>query len=383
MFTRISPVAYATGLFVFGVMGARPLVTLYAIDIGVGAGEVGILVSLFSLIPLGLAVFMGKMMDQYGTRAALLISVFVTFVGLSIPFILSGRVGLYLSQLITGTGFTIFILAAQKRSSSEAVESAREHNIAIFSMSVALGGAIGPLLTGFWGDFLGIQSTFGILALVVLGSILFLVPLISDRSNGVNSSPLDFNNPLRVFSYNQYMFRAFLISSLVLIGRDMYVAYFPLYANSIGISASMIGVIIGIHNSGGVLVRYFLLKLINFFGKNMVVVLSIALGGLAFVSIPFTQNITLLILISLAMGIGLGIGQPLSISTTVNLSPVNKIGEVLGVRLSCNRVTQVIAPISFAGIVTVTGIAGIFLIIGVLLIAGSTRVSIPNEKNYG
>jgi len=93
-----------------------------------------------------------------------------------------------------------------------------------------------------------------------------------------------------------------------------------------------------------------------------------------------TGNVPLLTLISLAIGMGLGVGQPLSISTTVTLSPAAKVGEVLGFRLTCNRLTQVVTPLSFGGIAIFTGVMGIFWVIGGILIVGCTRISIPNEQ---
>ncbi|WP_372922669.1 MFS transporter [Roseovarius sp.] len=376
---RVPLVAYATGFFVFGVAGTRPLVPLYSIDLGTSVEEVGVLVATFALIPLSLAMFLGKKMDQTGTRSILLVSVLVTFAGLTLPYVLEGRPGIYLSQLIAGTGFTTFILAGQKRMSDSVAVSTRERNIAILSLSVALGAMLGPLAAGVIGDATSNKAAFAILALFILPSACFLLPLAPDRPIGTGAPSRGFSNPLKVFGYNRFMARAFLISSLILLGRDMYVAYFPLYAHNVGISASIIGVIIGIHNGGGVISRYFALKLVRAYGKSRVVVTSILLSGLAFLMIPLTGNVLLLTLMSLAIGMGLGIGQPLSISTTVTLSPAAKVGEVLGFRLTCNRLTQVVTPLSFGVIATFTGVMGIFWVIGGILIVGCTRVSIPNE----
>lgn len=83
---------------------------------------------------------------------------------------------------------------------------------------------------------------------------------------------------------------------------------------------------------------------------------------------------------SLLIGIGLGLGQPLTISTAIALSPAKKEGEVLGVRLAFHRLTQVVAPLAFGGLVLLTGVPGTFLAVGAVLIACTPRLFIPDAE---
>ena len=372
-------VAYAAFFFLIPVMGMRPLVPLYSISLGMEPGEIGILVAMFSVIPLFLAILVGKWIDQHSTRGVLIASVLVASLGIVLPFLASNRLGMYLSQLIVGSGFTVFVLAAQKNVGALGTDSwTRERSIAVFSMGVALGSLLGPLIGGVLADYFGYNWAFLILGLTGLLALIFVTSISSEIGKIKKLENIeDTKNTLQVFSYHQYLGRAFLISALILLAKDMYVAYFPLYAYGLGASASLIGLIIAIHNGGGVIMRFFLLPLVKKFGKNRVVVLSILFSGLFFLMIPLTDNIFALALISLAIGLGLGLGQPLSISTTINLSPEDKTGTVLGLRLTFNRLTQVVSPLTFGGIVMYTGVASTFWIVGLILVFGCFKVSIP------
>ncbi|WP_422368673.1 MFS transporter [Pelagibius sp.] len=375
-------VAIAGFFFIMGTMGTRPLVPLFSITLEIGPGEIGVLVAVYSFVPLLMAVAVGKWMDTHGTRNILLASAVIGGAGLIIPHVFPSREGMYLSQLITGSGWTVFILAAQKNIGGMENDAwSREKNVAVFSLGMALGSFFGPLIGGVMGDYIGYDWAFLTLGLIVLIAFFVLLPLPPVGITKVTHVPTpSSSNPLKIFGYHRYMGRAFLISSLILMAKDMYVAYFPLYAYALGVSASWVGIIIAIQNGGGVIMRVFLLPLVKTFGKNKVVVCSILFSGIFFLTIPFSESLVALTLVSLAIGLGLGLGQPLSITTTINLSPPDKVGEVLGFRLSCNRLTQVVTPLMFGGVVLFTGVAGTFWIIGLILTVGCMKLRIPAEE---
>lgn len=380
---RFPVVAVATFFFVMGAMGSRPVVPLYAVELGIGAGEIGVLVAVFALIPLLLATVAGSWMDRHGMGRALVWSAAIGGLGLVLPFLVPGRTGLYLSQLVAGSGFTVFILAGQNLAGRGARDVwQRERSVAVFSLGVALGSLLGPLIGGLLGDHMGYGWSFLVLGLLSLLSIGFAVPLIdgdrrSEERRQQAAAPASLRNPLRILGYHPYMGRAFLVSVLILIAKDMYVAYFPLYALAAGLSASWVGVIIAVHNGGGVVMRFLMLPLVRLLGKNRLIMITILFSGACFLALPLTGELIPLAAISLLMGLGLGIGQPLSITRTFNLSPPDRIGEVLGFRLACNRFTQLVTPLVVGGLVTVAGVSGIFVIIGAILVAGSTRISVP------
>src|SRR3954471_13315449 len=51
--------------------GSQIVVSLYALDLGAGAAQVGILAALFAVFPLLLAVHVGRISDRYGVRLPL------------------------------------------------------------------------------------------------------------------------------------------------------------------------------------------------------------------------------------------------------------------------------------------------------------------------
>lgn len=75
--------------------------------------------------------------------------------------------------------------------------------------------------------------------------------------------------------------------------------------------------------------------------------------------------------IAFVLGIGLGIGQPLSISLTIDNAINGRIAEALGIRLSVNRLTQVITPAIFNTLANFIGLIHIFLVSSAIIAVGT------------
>ncbi|MFA1820059.1 MFS transporter [Virgibacillus oceani] len=376
---RSKLIAIATLFFMTGIVGTRPLIPLLSNEIGASTFEIGVIIACFSVLPLFLAVKLGHWVDKVGQLLPLLISTVFGAVAMVLPFIFDNLSGVYISQLIGGVSQTIFALSAQSFVSYGVSGNRREKNISIFSMGVAGGGFIGPFLSGYLADLLGFSITIALFSSVILIAFLIILRIyiqvqskLKYKSIRIQNSRQTEDNLIYLLK-NKNLRKAILISMLILLAKDLYLYYFPLLANNIGFSATAIGVIIGLHNGAGILIRWFLIKLIVKWGKSEVIVASILLSGLFLGLLPLTDTLIISAIISILLGAMLGIGQPLSISSTVNYSPEYRTGQVLGLRLTFNRFTQFTSPIIFGGIASLFNLASIFIIVAIILGIGSTQ----------
>jgi hypothetical protein len=75
-------------------------------------------------------------------------------------------------------------------------------------------------------------------------------------------------------------------------------------------------------------------------------------------------------LASLAIGYGLGVSSTLAFSGIVTLAPANVRATALSLRLTGNRIGQVVLPFSASLLAAVTGVGGVFAVIaGALVLA--------------
>src|SRR5690606_10455578 len=88
--------------------------------------------------------------------------------------------------------------------------------------------------------------------------------------------------------------KALISSALVLYSKDIFVAYFPLFAKQYGISTSTIGWIISIQGLAIILVRFLLPALTEKLGRDKVLIASVFMAGISFLLVPFTGSVILL-----------------------------------------------------------------------------------------
>ncbi|MFK7696013.1 MFS transporter [Paenibacillus sp. HJGM_3] len=360
----------------------RPIIPLFGAGLGAGTMEIGMLTAAYALLPLLFAIHVGKIADRVGDRLPVVLGTIGMTVGVALPFALPSMWALFVSQAVVGISHIFINISLQNVLGNAAAPHNRDHYFSMLSMSVAIGGVIGPVAGGYLADHFSYSFVFMAAAAVGLLPIAlaFRIPNIvmrkatagaagtSDTSGASASAGRE--SPLQLLRIPMLR-KALASSALVLYSRDIFVAYFPLLALQLGLSASAIGWIITIQGIAMVSVRFFLSRLTALVGRSRILLLSILLAGLAFLFVPLTGQELALGLLSALMGAGLGFGQPLSMTTTYNASPSTRTGEVLGLRMATNRLSQMIAPLFFGLVGSWAGLASVFYISGTFLIGGA------------
>ncbi|MCI2256685.1 MFS transporter [Domibacillus sp. PGB-M46] len=358
-----------TALYMVSIAGSRPLIPLYANKLGASHMEVGILVSLFSFLPLFVSIPFGKVIDRVGIKKPLIASILLGSVSLIILFLFGNIAGVYLSQIFSGLSQLVFVLSMQAYSGQFSKSKLREYYISVFSIAVAAGSFIGPLIAGFSSDFFSYNYAF-----LLLGILLILTLLLSFVFDGKQS----IEKSSRKRTGNAFgllripdLRKAVLVSSIVLLSKDTYIAFFPLLASENGHSGFVIGVIVSLNAGAGMLIRGFLPWISQHLKRDVVITLSILLAGLSYLLHPVADHIVWLSMFSLLLGFCTGIAQPLSIFATIMALPKNRVAEGLGLRLTFNKLTQIIAPLSLGTVSGFIGMSGVFYICGIIILTGS------------
>lgn len=358
----------------------RPLISLYAASLGANTLDVGLLAAVYALLPLLLAMHVGKLSDAIGDRLPVVIGSAGLVLGLIIPFAAHSLWALYLTQVIVGVSQLLCMVSVQNLIGKISTIENRDRQFAIFTLSASVGNLIGPVCGGYLADQYSYAVAFliaGVSGLlpVALG---FLLPSIKGVAKvfAKQSSALHFLK-------NPAIRRAMATSALVLYSRDIFIVYFPLFASEAGLSGTTIGWVISVQAFAQIVVRFFLARLCDTFGRNRVLFVSILTAGVAFLLMPMTTDAWVLGLLSGLMGLGLGCGQPLSISTTYSASPKDRTGEVLGLRLAVNRFSQLVAPVFFGGLGAFGGLVMVLYVSGVFLMGGAwlfRRERLPDKS---
>nr|WP_081673098.1 MFS transporter [Pontibacillus marinus] len=360
----------STTFFMFSVAGTRPLVPLFSSQLGASNMQIGIIVSLFSLLPLFLSIRLGKIVDKVGSKVPLIIAITLGGFSLIVPYIFYNLGGVHASQIISGLSQVLYVISMQAYIGSFSKSKIRDYYINIFSISVAFGSFIGPLIGGFLSDKIGYSTTLAILGLILFLSLPSIALFEKSRKREVKAP-----EEKKVQSFDLLLIpelrKAFLISAIVLLSKDIYIAFFPLLASSSGVSNSLIGIIISLNAGAGILIRVILPLLVKMYDRSFIISISIVVAGSIYLIYPLFSNVYMLGFLSFILGLSMGVGQPLAISSTISLLPEQRVGEGLGLRLSINKLTQFVTPVLLGAASSIVGMGGVFYISGFIIMTGS------------
>ncbi len=353
-----------------GVKGSKMLVALYAIELGASPLAIGALVSTYAIFPLLLAVYAGRVSDRRGVRRPMMLGSLGMTAGLALPTAFPGLPALFASCALIGTASLFFHVSVHNLVGSLGEGHARTRNFGTFSLAASISGLLGPLLAGFAIDRSGHLPTYLLLAAIACVPGLVLAFYAGFIPPKVRASPEDQRGGLKDLLGSPSLRRTFVTSGLIITGIDLFNFYMPIYGRSIGLSASVIGVVLGMQAAAAFAVRLWMPRMARRFGERSVLTGSLVVAGITYFAFPAVANPVLLGLISFVLGLGLGCGQPLSIVLTYNDSPPGRAGEALGMRLTVNKFTQIAVPIAFGSLGTAAGVFPVFWANAVLLLIG-------------
>lgn len=356
-----------------GQKGARVAATLYALSLGANAFEVGMLMAVYALFPLFLAVHAGRVTDRYGVRTPLLAGACVMGFGVGMPFLFPGLPALFISAAVTGLGFIFVQVSMQSLTGSLGSGPERTRNFNLYSLGVASADFVGPVLAGVMIDATGHRLTFLYLALMNLVAVCGLIYLFRRMPRTVPSGERGKQRAIDL-ARDPDLRRIFIAGAVVFSGVDLFQLFLPLYAHSVGLSASSIGMILGAFAAAAFVTRAMIPWLVRQYGEERTLTYSLYLASAICGLIPFFSHAVLLAVICFVFGLGMGLGQPLSVMLTYNYSPPGRVGEALGLRIAINNMIHVIVPVAFGGLGSLFGLTPAFLT-NALLLGGGGHVS--------
>jgi MFS family permease len=351
--------------------GARVLMTLFAVELGAGPFETGMLFAFYGLFPFLLAISAGRIADRLGNHA-LMYAGFAGFAStLPLPALFPSLPMLFVAASLVGFTSMLFIVATQNLVGVLSQSARRTRNYSYYSLGDAAGNVAGPVLVGFTIDGYSHAVAYYVLAAIAAACLALFhfgrneIPV---RAGG-DAAPKSGGSAdlLRLPALRN----ALITNGIVMTGIDLYNIYLPLYTSGIGLSASAIGLIVGAFGAAGFVVRILIPPVTGRWGERAMIAAALALSCVAFVAIPLTENPWLLGAASFVAGLGLGCGQPLSMILSFNAAPQGRSAEAIAMRLAVSYGAHVMIPPVFGALGTALGLAPVFWTCAMLMGGGA------------
>lgn len=378
----------ATVLVQSAVFAGRPMTSYRALELGADTLGVGLVVACFAALPLVLAIPAGRGVDGNHAIGLLRTGAVCTLVG---PLVMAAAGSLPLlavGNVVAGTGLLLSAVSAQGLIARDAAQSDHDRAFGLFTVAASVGQLVGPLVSGlvahlFHGTGRGSQA--GLASAAVLGVALVSLtltyrddPAIRDwagqRHLSEDSSEPGASPGVATMLRARGMQPAMLASLSLLTAVDLITAFLPVLAEDRGISAATVGWLLALRALASIASRLLVARLAQRWGRRAVLTVSMLLAAAMILTIPTSSATGILVLVMLVAGFTLGIGQPLTMSWVTTLVPPRSRATALAVRLSANRVGQVVVPATAGAVAGAAGPGGVFVLTASLLTVASAGV---------
>ncbi|MFE4578811.1 MFS transporter [Streptomyces chartreusis] len=360
---------------------ARPAVSYRALALGADERAIGVIAGVYALLPLFVAVPLGRRTDHGRCAPLLPVGVVLISGGCALSGLADSLWAMAVWSGVMGLGHLCFVIGAQSLVARQSAPHEQDRNFGHFTIGASLGQLVGPIAAG---ALIGGPDMAGTSALALLvagaGGAVAFTSLWRIESPATANSRREQGERVPV----QRILRArgvpagIFISLAVLSATDILTAYLPVVGEHRGIAPAVIGVLLSLRAAATIACRLVLTPLLRLLGRTVLLTVTCLLAALLCAGIALPVPVWALAAMLAVLGFCLGVGQPLSMTTVVQAAPEGARSTALALRLTGNRLGQVAAPASAGLVAGLAGVAAPFVMLGaLLLVSAGTALRAP------
>ncbi len=352
---------------------ARVDLSLFALHLKASSLTVGVIMSLLAVIPMVVSIHAGRYIDRVGPRGPMLLGTVLVLAGIILAAALPRLETLFFVAPTMGLGFLFFHIGAHQAAGMIGKDGNHTHNFGMLAIAFSASSFIGPMLAGFSIDYLGHRPTFVVAMVIAAVAVVLMARDKGDIQPPRPSGP-GRKRQVKDLLRSKELRPVLIVSGLLSMSWDLFNFAVPIYGVGIGLSASRIGMILGAFGIAIFFVRLAVPLLARHVTEWQTLIGSMLITGASFAAFPFVTDPLLLAGIAFMTGFGLGTGQPMIMALIYRRAPEGRAGEVVGVRSMVLNLSQTGMPLITGAFGAALGMAPGFVLMAVLLAAGSWHV---------
>lgn len=341
------------------VQAVRVVLVLYALRLDAQPLTIGLLSAAYSVFPMLLAVTAGKLADRFGTRWLLIFGALGSGLGMLVPYFVPGLPAVFIAGAMSGLSAVFYNISTQNLVGLLSAPEARARNFSNFALTVSAANLMGPLIAGFSMEHFGHVDACLHLALFTLVPVV-LLGIWGNQLPGGTSSGKTASGGVRAMLADPNTRRVLATGSLLQAAMNLYQFYMPVYAHSLDLSPSSIGMVLAMFPAAAFAVRLILPRLIAEFKVDNLLACAFYTGSLSLLLIPFLKSPVMLGILSFIFGLGMGCSQPIINMLMFSSSRDGRSGEALGLKTTVNQLTKLVSPVIFGAIASAFGLPPMF-----------------------
>lgn len=353
--------------------GSRMAIPLQALQQGLGATVLGMLMALFAVLPVLLALPAGRMADRLGYHRPVHLALALSFAGALVGALSGHLLALCVAALLVGAGSSLGMIALQRTAGRLARNPAERLRIfSLIALAPAIANFAGPMMAGVLIDHAGFRTAFAALALLPLLTLVFtrLVPredVVPKPNSATASPPGKAWDLLRLPDFRRLLFINWLIAAT----WDAHSFALPILGHERALSASAIGMVLAAYAIASAAVRLLIPVLAERLSPRLMMGVALAMTAAMFGVYPLLDSAWAMAGCAALLGIALGAIQPAVMSTLHQVTPPDRQGEAQGLRSTFVHFSTLVMPLTFGAIGAALGVGPVFWLTAVVLSAGA------------
>ena len=344
----------------------------------------GVVSGTFALLPVFLAVWVGRFIDRGNDARVAWIGSALMF-GPAICFYVwpGNQFHLLAYTAVLGVGHLFIMASHQMLTVRAGGERGRDTTFGNFSVAQAIGQGVGPMVVGFIGGSAHLPPTHELYGYAAIGMAINLLigfairPIPASSRPGRQASTI----PVMELLKTPGLVTILLASIITITSSDLLTTYLPLLGAERQIGVAYIGTILSVRSAASIFSRVGFASMIRIVGRRRLTVVTMVIAGLGFIGLALPIPVAGLYVASAIMGVGLGISSTLSVSSIAEIVPPASRGTAMTIRITGNRLGQVLVPIAASVIAAAAGAAGVLAIIAANLIGSAVAVHRTNKRD--
>jgi predicted MFS family arabinose efflux permease len=364
------------------VVGMLRVTTSYrTLELGLPAAWLGVISAGFAILPIFLAVKIGRTIDRgHDAQAAWIGTGLILVASAGLWLWPNSAFQLFAWTVLLGTGHMCCMAAHQMLTVRSARRRARDHAFGHFMVAISIGQGLGPFIVGWVGGAATIPATGPLFVLGVIGALVCQAIAFAIRPAPRGPDQLETAEviPLGALLRMPGM-AAFMTASVVSVtALDLLVIYLPLLGAERGIDARNIGMLLMMRSFAALVGRAFYVRMIYAFGRMPLTLATTLLAAGAFVLLA-VPSLPVMYGAVLAIGVGLGVASTLTLTAIVDIAPAKARGTAMSLRITGNRIGLAFMPFLAGLIAGPAGVAGILVFTAATLTASAVAMHVSRR----
>jgi MFS family permease len=366
------------------ILIVRVTTSYRALELGLPVLWLGLIATGFAIIPAFTALQVGRWIDRGNDARAVWLGSALVLVG-GIGLWAWGRSAIELLgfSVLLGFGHMFCMAGHQTLAVRSGGTRSRETALGYYMVAASVGQGLGPFVVGYLGGAAAVPPTEILFAVALAAAGLGLAVALMIRPMRMHGNRKDSGEFIPIAELLKLRgFVAVMASSVVTVtAQDLLVIYLPALGAERSIQSDHIGYLLTVRAVAALISRAFYARAIFAVGRVPLTLVSMLASAAGFLVLAIPLALPAMYVVLAAVGFAMGIASTLTISSVVHLAPPAALGTALTLRMTGNRVGQIVFPAAAGVVAAATGVAGILLALGLGLAASGLAVAIRQPSS--